>query len=144
MRITLKSRNPFAARTIQQLCHHRSRLLKIFQLPSIYFPRIDTFEGSLAQAEQRDRDRMVALRQTIRQTFTTAGGSQESVDVDGIIAELDLAHSSVDEGEKRWDSYRNSFTLLMSKGYLQTVDQLRDKLLATEWEFGVRPISLQL
>ena len=87
---------------------------------------------------------MVALRNIIRQTFASAGISQDSADVDNIIAALDVAHSSVDEGEKSWDSYRNSFTLLMSKGYLQTVDQLRDKLLATEWELGVRPISMQL
>lgn len=52
--------------------------------------------------------------------------------------------TSLDEADANWDSYRNSFTLLMSKGYLQTVDQLRDKLLTTEWEIGLRPIALQL
>lgn len=48
------------------------------------------------------------------------------------------------DGDEKWDSYRNSFTLLMSKGYLQTMEQLRDKLLATEWEIGVRPMALQM
>jgi hypothetical protein len=49
------------------------------------------------------------------------------------------------EGEEdSWDSYRNSFTLLMSKGYLQTVEQLRDALMATEWELGLRPVARRM
>jgi hypothetical protein len=32
----------------------------------------------------------------------------------------------------------------MTKGYLQTVEQLRDSLLASEWEIGLRPLALQM
>ena len=37
-----------------------------------------------------------------------------------------------------------SFTLLMSKGYLQAVETLRNRLMASEWELGLRPIALQV
>ena len=37
-----------------------------------------------------------------------------------------------------------SFTLLISKGYLRTVEALRNRLMASEWELGQRPIALQL
>ena len=46
-------------------------------------------------------------------------------------------------GQEPWDSYRNSFTLLMSKGYIRTVESLRNRLMASEWELGLRPIALQ-
>jgi len=39
---------------------------------------------------------------------------------------------------------RCSFTLLLSKGYLRTVESLRCRLMASEWELGQRPIALQL
>ena len=61
-------------------------------------------------------------------------------------AELD-GDAEEDEAEaasRKWDSYRNSFTLLMSKGYLQTVEQLRDTLMASEWELGLRPMAMQM
>ena len=67
-----------------------------------------------------------------------------SADVDAVVVQLEKDHKSVDQADKDWDSYRNSFTILMSKGYLQTVDQLRDKLMATEWELGLKPIAMQL
>lgn len=38
----------------------------------------------------------------------------------------------------------HSFTLLMSKGYMRTVESLRNRLMAGEWELGARPIALQL
>lgn len=54
------------------------------------------------------------------------------------------AMESGEEVASKWDSARNSFTLAMSKGYLQTVDQLRDKLMATEWDIGLRPLAMQM
>ncbi|KAL4426159.1 hypothetical protein ABPG77_007441 [Micractinium sp. CCAP 211/92] len=36
-----------------------------------------------------------------------------------------------------------SFTLLISKGYLRTVETMRTRLMASEWELGQRPIALQ-
>lgn len=32
----------------------------------------------------------------------------------------------------------------MSKGYLRTVEAMRNRLMASEWELGLRPIALQL
>jgi hypothetical protein len=32
----------------------------------------------------------------------------------------------------------------MSKGYLQAVETLRNRLMASEWELGLRPIALQV
>lgn len=37
-----------------------------------------------------------------------------------------------------------SFTLLLSKGYLRTVETVRNRLMVSEWELGQRPIALQL
>lgn len=37
-----------------------------------------------------------------------------------------------------------SFTLLLSKGYLRTVETVRNRLMVSEWELGLRPIALQL
>ena len=37
-----------------------------------------------------------------------------------------------------------SFTLALSKGYLRTVDSVRDKLMVSEYELGLRPIALQM
>lgn len=33
---------------------------------------------------------------------------------------------------------------LVSQGYLRAVEALRDRLMASEWELGLRPIALQL
>ena len=105
---------------------------------------MEKMEGELSQAERRDRDRMIALRGIIKESMARVGIPAASVDVDDFMVKLDAAHNTFDEDAKNWDSYRNSFTLLMSKGYVQTVEQLRDKLLATEWEIGLRPIAMQM
>lgn len=86
---------------------------------------------------------MVALRGIIRDSLVRVGApAPEAAAVMGRLE--DAAADSVEAGDAGWDSYRNSFTMLMSKGYVQTVDQLRDALLTTEWEIGLRPIALQL
>lgn len=37
-----------------------------------------------------------------------------------------------------------SFTLALSKTYIRAVDGLRNRLMVTEWELGLRPIALQM
>lgn len=56
-----------------------------------------------------------------------------------------LVSMSDESGDQEpWEMYRNSFTMAMSRGYLQTVDQLRDSLMASEWELGARPMALTM
>ena len=125
-----------------QLSLHHNFTSRHFSFSS----RVENFEGALQQAEQRDKDRLVILRDTIRNSLSSGTGNAAvtSADVDAVVVQLEKDHKSVDQADKDWDSYRNSFTILMSKGYLQTVDQLRDKLMATEWELGLKPIAMQL
>ncbi|KAG7672251.1 hypothetical protein Ndes2526B_g06762 [Nannochloris sp. 'desiccata'] len=106
--------------------------------------KVEKLEGDLAQGERRDRDRMVALRGIIKESMARAGVATTTADIDNVVAQVEAAHDASSEADKQWDQYRNSFTLLMSKGYLQTVEQLRDALLSTEWEIGLRPIALQM
>ena len=107
--------------------------------------KVEKLEGELAQGERRDRDRMIALRGIIKESITAKTGvAVTTTDVDDVMFKIDAAQNAAAEAEQQWDQYRNSFTLLMSKGYLQTVEQLRDKLLSTEWEIGLRPIALQM
>jgi hypothetical protein len=107
--------------------------------------KVEKLEGELAQGERRDRDRMVALRGIIKESMARVGVATTTTDIDNVVNQMEAAHkASDDERDKKWDEYRNSFTLLMSKGYLQTVEQLRDALLSTEWEIGLRPIALQM
>ena len=106
--------------------------------------RVDKVQGDIAQAERRDRDRMVALRGIIKESLARSPNIS-TVDADALVANLQVAHDSLDNADDgSWDSYRNSFTILMSRGYLQTVDQLRDCLLTTEWEIHLRPLALQM
>lgn len=108
--------------------------------------KVEKLEGELGQGERRDRDRMIALRGIIKESMSMAktGVNLTTTDVDDVMFKIDAAQNAAAEAEQQWDQYRNSFTLLMSKGYLQTVEQLRDKLLSTEWEIGLRPIALQM
>ena len=106
--------------------------------------KVEKLEGDLAQGERRDRDRMVALRSIIKESMASAGVATTAADIDKVVSQVQAADDASSEADKQWDQYRNSFTLLMSKGYLQTVEQLRDALLSTEWELGLRPIALQM
>ena len=44
--------------------------------------------------------------------------------------------------EKVWDSYRASFTVVVTKGYLEAVEQLRERLMAVEWGGYFEKIAL--
>ncbi len=52
--------------------------------------------------------------------------------------------AQADERDQPWESYRQSFTLALSKTYLRTVESLRNRLMVSEWELGLRPIALQV
>jgi hypothetical protein len=106
--------------------------------------KVEKLEGELAQGERRDRDRMIALRSIIKESMARAGVAATTTDVDIVISQINTAADAASEADKQFDEYRNSFTLLMTRGYLQTVDQLRDSLLSTEWEIGLRPLALQM
>ena len=74
-------------------------------------------EGDLVQSEQRDRDRMVALRSVIRESLASVGVAATSTAVGTVVDKLEAAdQESVMMGDAKWDSYSNSFTVLMSKG----------------------------
>jgi hypothetical protein len=45
------------------------------------------------------------------------------------------------EAEKVWDTYRASFTVVMTKGYLQAVEQLRERIMVQEWDQNLRQIA---
>jgi len=59
------------------------------------------------------------------------------------ILEYDKFHreKSIDQA---WDSYRASFTMVMSKGYLRAVHELRERMLSVEWKENQRPVALQM
>ena len=46
--------------------------------------------------------------------------------------------------DQAWDSYRASFTMVMSKGYLRAVDELREKMMSVEWKENQRKVALQM
>ena len=100
--------------------------------------------GAVAEGERCDKDRMVALRGIVRSALASVGSQSPRVDADSLISQLERTEETNRKKESRWDSYRNSFTLLMSKSYLMVVDQLRDSLMAAEWEVGLRPMALQM
>lgn len=106
--------------------------------------RVSVLEGAVADGERRDKDRMVALRGIVRAALARVGSSSPGADADDLMSHLERVEETDRKKESKWDSYRNSFTLLMSKSYLQTMDQLRDKLMAAEWEVGLRPMALQM
>lgn len=93
-----------------------------------------TLDAALIQAEDRNRERLAGLRSAIGSRGPAAAPLPE---------EAATGLGSADEGDA-WESYRNSFTLLMAKGYLLTVDQLRDRLMVYTWELGLRPTAVQL
>ena len=43
--------------------------------------------------------------------------------------------------EHAWDTYRTSFTIVLTKGYLQAVEQLRERMLVQEWDQNLRKIA---
>ena len=45
------------------------------------------------------------------------------------------------EAEKVWDTYRASFTVVMTKGYLQAVEQLRERIMIQEWDQNLQRIA---
>lgn len=45
------------------------------------------------------------------------------------------------EAEKVWDTYRASFTVVMTKGYLQAVEQLRERIMVQEWDQNLQQIA---
>ncbi|PRW58310.1 hypothetical protein C2E21_3288 [Chlorella sorokiniana] len=98
--------------------------------------RVEGMEAQLNQQEERSRDRAVALRAILRDDKLMDQFLSQHED-----GQLELKR---DEAQEPWDSYRNSFTLLMSKGYLRAVEALRNRLMASEWELGLRPIALQM
>ncbi|KAL4853631.1 Phospholipase A I [Chlorella vulgaris] len=97
--------------------------------------RVEEMEASILQADERSRDRAVALRTLLR----------DDKQMDQFLAQDDgLLELPPEEGMKPWDVFRHSFTLALSKGYLRTTDTLRNKLMVSEWELGRRPIALQI
>lgn len=109
--------------------------------------KTEQLEGEISQGERRDRDRLVVLRSIIRESIKQAisSSSVSSHIEDSSMQKITAAYDAVtQESDKTWDSYRDSFTLLMSKGYLATTDQLRDKLMAFQWELGLRAMALQI
>lgn len=43
--------------------------------------------------------------------------------------------------ERAWDTYRTSFTIVLTKGYLQAVEQLRERMLIQEWDQNLQKIA---
>lgn len=43
--------------------------------------------------------------------------------------------------EHAWDTYRTSFTVVLTKGYLQAVEQLRERMLVQEWDQNLKQIA---
>ena len=43
--------------------------------------------------------------------------------------------------ERAWDTYRASFTIVLTKGYLQTVEQLRERIMVQEWDQNLASIA---
>jgi hypothetical protein len=43
--------------------------------------------------------------------------------------------------EKAWDMYRGSFTVILTKGYLQAVENLRVRMLIQEWEQNLQNLA---
>lgn len=97
--------------------------------------KVEHLQAELIQNETQNRESNLALRSLIRGNGSAGAG----IDVTASIEDAVMSDTTK---EDKWDSYRNSFTLLMSKGYLQAVDQMRNRLLASEWELGQRPVAL--
>lgn len=43
--------------------------------------------------------------------------------------------------EHAWDTYSTSFTVVLTKGYLQAVEQLRERMLVQEWDQNLQKIA---
>lgn len=43
--------------------------------------------------------------------------------------------------EHAWETYRTSFTVVLTKGYLQAVEQLRERMLVQEWDQNLKQIA---
>jgi hypothetical protein len=43
--------------------------------------------------------------------------------------------------EHAWDTYRASFTIVLTKGYLQTVEQLRERIMVQEWDQNLANVA---
>lgn len=96
--------------------------------------KVEGMEAQLQQYEERSHDRAVALRAILR----------DDRQMDQLLSQTEDGQVELPEDEKlAWESYCNSFTLLISKGYLRTVEAMRSRLMASEWELGQRPIALQ-
>jgi len=106
-------------------------------------------ECELAHSDNTNQERALALRTRLTVSLDVdndvkKGGENQLIRaaIDGLISGTGEILPDFDSKEEtRWDSYRNSFTLLMSKGYLQAVEQLRNRLMATEWELTSKPMG---
>ncbi|KAL4443924.1 hypothetical protein ABPG75_011661 [Micractinium tetrahymenae] len=85
--------------------------------------KVENMEAQLQQYEERSHDRAVALRAILR----------DDRQMDQLLSQTEDGQIALPEDEKlAWESYCNSFTLLISKGYLRTVEAMRSRLMASD------------
>jgi hypothetical protein len=114
--------------------------------------KVERMECGLAHSDNRNQERALALRTMLTASLGVDNDCKKGCENQRIRAAIDRLIGGTGEilpdfdskEETRWDSYRNSFTLLMSKGYLQAVEQLRNRLMATEWDLTGKPMAMQL
>ena len=83
--------------------------------------------------KDRDRDRDRDTQDTLQPTVTTTPA---------ILSEQDKERETKRlKTERAWENYRGSFTIVLTKGYLQAVENLRQRMMIQEYDTSLMHIA---
>ncbi|KAL4426160.1 hypothetical protein ABPG77_007442 [Micractinium sp. CCAP 211/92] len=97
--------------------------------------RMEEMQAQLVQLNDRARDRAVSLASAVK-----AAGSGDAAPLEQLQHQQD---EQLELDERSWDSVMDSFTQLMSKGYIASTEKIRDRLLITEWELNRKSVAMR-
>ncbi|PRW58392.1 methyltransferase type 11 [Chlorella sorokiniana] len=95
--------------------------------------RMDEVQAQLDQ--MGDRARAVSIAEAVR-----AAGEG---DADLMTRLQHQQDDQLQEDENTWERIQDTFTQVMSKGYIQSAEKIRDRLLVTEWELSHKAVAMR-
>ncbi|KAI3433287.1 hypothetical protein D9Q98_003106 [Chlorella vulgaris] len=95
--------------------------------------RLDQLTAQVQQLNDRARERAISLAQALR---AAGGGDLEPIEQVQLQQDDQLEHD-----QKATDQVMDGFTQLMSKGYIQSAEKIRDRLLISEWELSRKLVA---
>lgn len=104
--------------------------------------RVDALDNIVCSIRQKDIDHQVQEKRHQKEADVRFKYDVDILDMPGHPHHVPTSPKRMHrEAEKVWDTYRASFTVVMTKGYLQAVEQLRERIMVQEWDQNLRQIA---